>query len=74
MDKVNQVDLPKCFFPGSVEKIVNPTFFARRIDISYSAHKLVMVANLIAGKHVYDAQQVLLNVNKKGGDIVTNCL
>ena len=55
LEKVNQADVPKCYFPQKEKKTENPTFLARHEAIPYSAHKLVMVANLIAGKHVYDA-------------------
>jgi len=72
LEKVNQVDLPKCYFPGTEKKTDNPTFKAKQEAIPYSAHKLVMVANLIAGKHVYDAKALLDGINKKGGEIVRN--
>lgn len=74
LEKVNTADVPKSFFPGAIEKVENPTWLARRLDIPYSAWKLLMAANLIRGKHVYDAQGVLSHVNKKGGVIVSNAL
>ena len=74
MEKVNQTEIPKCYFPQTENKVENPTVMARHIGIPYSAHKLVMVANLIAGKQAFDAQHELMKVNKKGGEIVKNCL
>ena len=55
LEKVNAAEVPKCYFPQKEKKPENPTSFARHEGIPYSAHKLVMVANLISGKHVYDA-------------------
>ena len=47
---------------------------ARRRDIRYSSWKLTAVANLIGGKHIYDAQGILGRVDKKGGNIVATAL
>jgi len=52
----------------------NPTWIARKNNIDYSAYKLMCVANLIKGKHIYDALNVVSKVDKKGGPVVMSVL
>jgi ribosomal protein L22 len=52
----------------------NPSWIARKHNIGYSAYKLMSVANLITGKHLYEALNVLNETDKKGGPIVRSVL
>ena len=74
LQKMNKAEKPVCYFPNAVEKIENPTVTARRLRIRYSAIKLGAVANAIHGLHVYDAENMLNHIDKKGGEFVKNAL
>ena len=65
---------PPCYFPEAFKPADNPTWTARKNDIDYSAWKLMSVANLITGKHIYDALNILAGVDKKGGPVVKSVL
>ena len=49
-------------------------WIARKFNIQYSAYKLMAVANLITGKHIYDALNIIAEVDKKGGPIIRSVL
>ena len=72
--QINAQKLPVAFFNDAVEKIENPTVSARRWNIRYSAHKLGCVANVIAGQHIYDAESMISQVDKKGAKFIGNAL
>jgi ribosomal protein L22 len=65
---------PECYFPAEHIQPPNPTWIAKKLDIPYSSIKLMAVANLITGKHIYDAIATLNGVDKKGGPIVESVL
>ena len=50
---------PACYFPDAYKAVPNPTWTARKNNISYSSYKLMCVANLITGKHLFDAMNVI---------------
>ena len=52
----------------------NPEWAAGKKNIRYSAYKLVAVANLIQGKHLFDALNILSHTDKKGGPLVRSVL
>jgi hypothetical protein len=55
----NMPEQPACYFPDAYKAVPNPTWTARKNNISYSAYKLMSVANLITGKHLFDAMNVI---------------
>lgn len=55
-------------------KTQNPTWTARKNNMHYSSWKLMACANLITGKHIYDAMNIIAQVDKKGGPIVKSVL
>jgi len=63
-----------CYFPDAYKAVENPTWTARKNEIPYSAWKLMTVANLITGKHIYDAMNIVAGVDKKGGPLVKSVL
>lgn len=65
---------PIAYFPAAYKVAPNPTWIARKNNIDYSAYKLMCVANLIKGKHIYDALNVVSKVDKKGGPVVMSVL
>ena len=65
---------PDAYFPAAYQAVENPTWIARKYNIKYSAWKLMSVANLITGKHSYDAMNMLGNVDKFGGPVVRSVL
>ena len=65
---------PECYFPNEFVPPPNPIWIARKLGIHYSSYKLMAVANLITGKHIYDAINILADVDKKGGPIVASVL
>ena len=50
---------PECYFPAEHIQPPNPTWIAKKLDIPYSSIKLMAVANLITGKHIYDAMNII---------------
>lgn len=65
---------PIAYFPEAYKPVQNPTWIARKHNIDYSAWKLMSVANLIKGKHIYDAMNIIGRVDKKGGPVVKSVL
>lgn len=65
---------PETYFPDAYKAAENPTWVARKLNIPYSAWKLMAVANLITGKHIYDAMNILADVDKYGGPVVKSVL
>lgn len=63
-----------CFFPAVYAPQENPTWIARKNNMSYSSWKLFTVAKLIKGKQIVDAINAAKTSNKKGADIVAACL
>jgi hypothetical protein len=51
--------VPMAYFPAENKPVDNPVWTARKNNIPYSAWKLMSVANLITGKHLYDAMNIL---------------
>lgn len=67
-------ELPMTYIPAAYVPAVNPTWTARKNEVDYSAWKLMSVANLITGKHIYDAMAIVNTVDKKGGPVVKSVL
>jgi len=61
--------IPLAFYPNEIEKVENPSAKCSRYNIRHSVHKLAMVASMIKGKHLYDAQQILNNTHKKASHV-----
>lgn len=62
------------YFPDAYKAVENPTWTARKNNIDYSSWKLMSVANLIRGKHIYDAMNILGGVDKKGAPVIKSVL
>lgn len=65
---------PQIYVNDAYKKTVNPTWTARKNDMHYSVWKLMACANLITGKQIYDAMNIIDQVDKKGGPIVKSVL
>ena len=61
--------IPFCFFDEEYETVEGPTAICNRNGIRHSVHKLSNMAQMINGKHIYDAQNILNNETKKAADI-----
>lgn len=65
---------PQVYVPSNYVAAVNPTWTARKNNVDYSAWKLMACANLITGKHLYDAMNIISDCEKKGGPVVRSVL
>lgn len=65
---------PEAFFPATVPVIQNKTCKAVRSGIRHSVYKLARVCGVIRGKHIYDAQKILSNIDKKAASILSSIL
>jgi len=72
--KVWDEEHPDIFIPSQNPVTPNPTWRARKMNISYSSHKLAMCAYVIRKMHLYDAIEAIASVDKKGGPLVKSVL
>jgi|TARA_B110000305_G_C18806515_1_gene345053 ribosomal protein L22 len=47
---------------------------ARKLGIRHSVYKLAVVSKLVSKKHLYDAQTMLSNVEKKSAEVLTQVI
>ena len=65
---------PVCYFPHMYPKEENPTWTARKNDMKYSGWKLMAVAKVIQGKHLFDALSGISTSDKKGAELIRSVL
>jgi len=61
---------PDCFYPQLHTEPETKKSRGLRKSIRHSVYKLAVVAKLIQGKHLYDAQTILSNVPRKAAEIM----
>ena len=66
--------VPDCFFPKLYTKAVGKESTAMNKTCRHSAYKLAMVAKVISGRHLYDAQNSLSHIHKKASLIIAQIL
>ena len=62
---VSEIEAPECFYPWEHVKPEGKTCKSMKKVVKHSVFKLAQVAKEIKGKHLYDAQTILNNVDKK---------